>query len=129
MPHVLVEYSSNLEEAIDVGGLCEHLRLAATEIDEIPMPGVRVRAYRADHHAIADGADGHGFVDISVRLRGGRTDAVKDKIAKQLFEAARELIDPYMRGNSLALSLEVRDIDPGLSPKTGTIRNHLEGNQ
>lgn len=129
MPHVLVEYSANLEEAINVGGLCERLRLAAAAIDEIPMPGVRVRAYRADHHAIADGADGHGFVDISVRLRGGRPDTVKDKIAKQLFMTAREFIDPYMSGNSLALSLEVRDIDPDFSPKTGTIRDHLDGDQ
>ncbi len=127
MPHVLVEYSANLEEAIDVGSLCGHLRQAAAAIEEIPMPGVRVRAYRADHHAIADGADGHGFVDISVRLRGGRSDSVKDRVAKQLFAAAREFIDPYMSGNSLALSLEVRDINPELSPKTGTIRDHLKG--
>ena len=129
MPHVLVEYSANLEEAIDVGGLCERLRQAAAAIDEVPMPGVRVRAYRADHHAIADGTDGHGFVDISVRLRSGRPDAVKDKIAKRLFAAAREFIDPYMSENSLALSLELRDIDPELSPKTGTIRDHLKGSQ
>ncbi len=127
MPHVIVEYSANLDEAIDVGGLCETLRKAAAAIDEIEMPGVRVRAYRADHHAIADGAEGHGFVDISVRLRGGRSGAVKDKVAKLLFEAAREFIDPCMSGNSLALSLEVRDIDPELSPKTGTIRDHLRG--
>lgn len=129
MPHVLVEYSANLEEAIDVGGLCERLRQAAAAIDEIPMAGVRVRAYRADHHAIADGTDGHGFVDISVRLRGGRPDAVKDKVAKQLFSAAREFTNPYMSEHSLALSLEVRDIDPGLSPKTGTIRDHLKGDK
>ncbi|MDE0695867.1 MAG: 5-carboxymethyl-2-hydroxymuconate isomerase [Boseongicola sp.] len=129
MPHVIVEYSANLDEAIDVGGLCETLRKAAAAIDEIAMPGVRVRAYRADHHAIADGADGHGFVDISVRLRGGRPDAVKDRVAKQLFADAREFIDPYMSGNSLALSLEVRDIDPELSPKIGTIRDHLKDNQ
>ena len=129
MPHVIVEYSANLEEAIDVGGLCERVRQAAASIDEIAMPGIRVRAYRADHHAVADGAERHGFVDISVRLRGGRSDAVKDKIAKQLFAAAREFIGPYMGGNSLALSLEVRDIDPELSPKTGTIRDHLKGDQ
>ncbi|MYF88736.1 MAG: 5-carboxymethyl-2-hydroxymuconate Delta-isomerase [Boseongicola sp. SB0676_bin_33] len=129
MPHVIVEYSANLDEAIDVGALCECLRNAAAAIDEIEMPGVRVRAYRADHHAIADGTDGHGFVDIAVRLRGGRPDAVKDRVAKQLFADAREFIDPYMSGNSLALSLEVRDIDPELSPKIGTIRDHLKDNQ
>ena len=31
-----------------------------------------------------------------------------------------------MASRSIALSLEMRDIDPELSPKVGTIRDHLE---
>jgi 5-carboxymethyl-2-hydroxymuconate isomerase len=30
-----------------------------------------------------------------------------------------------MARHSIALSFEMRDIDPDLSPKTGTIRDHL----
>ena len=32
---------------------------------------------------------------------------------------------PALAQHPIALSLEVRDIDPELSPKTGTIRDHL----
>lgn len=32
-----------------------------------------------------------------------------------------------MATRSLALSMEMRDIDPELSPKTGTLRDHLKG--
>ena len=46
-------------------------------------------------------------------------------IANRLFDAARGFVAPYMAEHPLALSLEVRDIDAALAPKTGTIREHL----
>lgn len=126
MPHFQIDYSGNLEEAIDFSGLCEHIRAAAAKIDSFPMPGIRVRAVRVDHFAIADGDPNHGFVDISVRIRGGRPPEVKQDASQRIFEAARDYLGPAMATRSIALSLELRDIDPDLSPKTGTIRDHLE---
>lgn len=126
MPHFQIEYSGNLEEAIDIGGLCEHIRATAVTIDTFPLPGVRVRAFRADHHAIADGDPKHGFIDISVRLRGGRAADVKRDAAQRIFEAASAYLAPVMAERPIALSLEMRDIDPELSLKTGTIRAHME---
>ncbi|TNF19224.1 MAG: 5-carboxymethyl-2-hydroxymuconate Delta-isomerase [Rhodobacteraceae bacterium] len=126
MPHVIVEYSGNLEEALDFQGFCEHLRQAAAGIEAFPTPGIRVRATRVDHYAIADGNPAHGFIDISIRLRGGRPDAVKKDATQRIFDAAQAFIAPVMAQRPIALSLEMRDIDPELSPKTGTIRDHLE---
>ncbi len=128
MPHFHVEYSGNLEDCVDVAGLCECLRAAAAEIDAFPMPGIRVRATRVDHYAIADGNPQHGFVDISIRLRAGRPGDVKREATGAIFEAARAYLAPAMAEYSIALSLEMRDMDPDLSPKTGTIRDHLAAN-
>ena len=126
MPHIQIDYSGNLEDAVDVAGLCEALRAEAASIDAFPLPGIRVRAIRVDHVAIADGDPKHGFIDISVRLRGGRPLEVRKDAAAQLFQAAKAYLAPVMARRSLALSLEMRDIDPELSPKAGTIREHLE---
>ena len=126
MPHFIIEYSPNIEDCIDMAGLCEHIRATAAGIDTFPMPGIRVRATRVDHYAIADGDPKHGFVDISIRLRGGRAPDAKQAATQAIFEAARDFLAPAMRSHSIALSLEMRDIDPELSPKTGTIRDHLE---
>ncbi|AAV97452.1 5-carboxymethyl-2-hydroxymuconate delta isomerase (plasmid) [Ruegeria pomeroyi DSS-3] len=125
MPHFIVEYSGNLEDALDIGALCEVIRATAAGIDTFPMPGIRVRAFRADHWAIADGDPKHGFIDISIRLRAGRAPEVKQAAAAEVFEAVRAFVAPVMAQRSLALSLEMRDIDPDLSPKTGSIRDHL----
>ncbi|WP_170516659.1 5-carboxymethyl-2-hydroxymuconate isomerase [Ruegeria atlantica] len=125
MPHFHVEYSGNLEDKIDMASLCECIRAAAAEIDTFPMPGIRVRATRVDHYAIADGNPAHGFVDISIRLRAGRADVAKYDAAQRIFEAVKAYLAPAFLHHSIALSLEMRDIDPKLSPKTGTIREHL----
>ena len=125
MPHISIEYSANLEERTDIQALCEVLRSEAAGIDAFPTPGIRVRALRANHYSIADGDPKHAFVDISIRLRAGRPQDVKESAVKRLFEAAKTFLEPVFETSSLALSLEMRDIDPDLSPKTGTIREHL----
>ncbi|SFL65517.1 5-carboxymethyl-2-hydroxymuconate Delta-isomerase [Shimia aestuarii] len=125
MPHFIIEYSANLEEALDIAGLCEEIRACASEIDTFPTPGIRVRAFRTDHYAIADGNPAHGYIDISIRLRGGRPEDVKRDATTRIFEAARAYVAPVMARQPIALSLEMRDIDPALSPKTGSIRDFL----
>lgn len=126
MPHFSIEYSANLEEMVDMAALCDHLRRAAIATGVFPMPGVRVRACRADHASIADGAPHHAFLDLSIRLRGGRSTADKQRATSEIFEALQSFMAPALARHSIALSLEMRDIDPTLSPKTGTIRDHLK---
>ncbi len=125
MPHFHVDYSGNLENIVDMSGLCECLRATAADIDTFPTPGIRIRAVRVDHYAIADGNPAHGFIDISIRLRAGRSEDVKQDATRRIFEAANTYLAPAMARHSIALSLEMRDIDPELSPKTGTIRDHM----
>lgn len=128
MPHFHIEYSANLEDAVDMAALCEAIRAEAAAIDTFPMAGIRVRATRVDHYAMADGDPKHGFIDLSVRLREGRPDAVKRDAIDQVFAMLKEFMTPAMAYHSIALSAEMRDINADLSPKFGTIRDHLENN-
>jgi len=126
MPHLTIDYSANLEEAVDIAALCDTLRRAGIASGVFPLAGVRVRAFAATHVSIADGNPKHGYIDISVRLRGGRTMEAKQAATRAVFDAAERFLAPVMATRSLALSFEMRDIDPDLSPKTGSIRDHLD---
>lgn len=126
MPHLVIEYSANMEDRTDMARLCDTLRLAAIATGALPLAGVRVRAIRADHVSIADGDPGHGFIDISIRLRAGRDLAMRKAATQKIFAAARDFLRPAMEQHSIALSFEMRNIDPDLSPKCGTIRDHLK---
>ncbi|MBO9468226.1 5-carboxymethyl-2-hydroxymuconate isomerase [Tropicibacter sp. R15_0] len=126
MPHFHIDYSANLEDVVDMAALCEAIRAAAADIDTFPMAGIRVRATRVDHVAMADGNSKHGFIDLSVRLREGRSDAVKKDAINRIFMALKDFMTPAMENHSIALSAEMRDIDADLSPKFGNVRDHLE---
>lgn len=126
MPHFQIDYSANLEEVVDMGALCEAIRAAAAEIETFPTPGIRVRATRVDHVSMADGDPKHGFIDLSVRLREGRPDGVKQDAIARIFATLKEFMAPVMETRSIALSAEMRDIDATLSPKFGNVRDHME---
>lgn len=126
MPHLHIDYSANLEDVIDMSALCEAVRAEAAAIDTFPMAGVRVRAIRVDHFAIADGDPKHGFIDLSVRLREGRAEEVKRDAIGRIFTVMKDFIAPAMATRSISLSAEMRDINADLSPKIGSTREHLD---
>ena len=126
MPHIIIDYSANLEPAADIAGLCEGLRKTAAALDVFPMTGVRVRAIRADHYAIADGDPGHGYIDISVRLRAGRTPEARKAATAALFATAKAHLADLIATRPVMLSMEMRDIDPEVSPKINTVAEYIE---
>lgn len=125
MPHFHIDYSSNLEEVVDMSALCEMIRAAAAEIETFPLAGIRVRATRVDHYAMANGDTKHGFIDLSIRLREGRADDVKSDALARIFATLKDAVAPYMEHHAIALSAEMREIDADLSLKFGNIRDHL----
>ena len=127
MPHITIDYSANLEPEVDIAALCDLLRRAAIETGEFPVAGVRVRAFAASHVSIADGNPEHGYIDISLRLRGGRDLPTRERATAHVFAAAEGFLAHVIAQRSLALSFEMRDMDPALSPKTGSTRDHLKG--
>jgi len=126
MPHFQIDYSANLEAAVDMGALCEAIRAEAAGIETFPTAGIRVRASRVDHVAMADGDPRHGFVDVSIRLREGRSEDVKKDALARIFAVLKEFMAPAMQSRSVALSAEMRDITADLSLKFGNVRGHLE---
>ena len=127
MPHFHIDYSANLEERLDIAAFCEVIRLAAIETGLFPLPGIRIRAMRADHVVMADGNPDHAYLDMSIRLRGGRPHDAKVKATKTIFDAAETFCADLLANTSFMLSCEMRDIDPELSPKTSSIRRYIPG--
>ncbi len=126
MPHFSIEYSSNLEQVINMKDFCNVLRLAGIETKVFPLAGIRVRAIRCDHYSIADNQPENSFIDISVRLREGRDLSIKKDATNHIFSVAEKYLKSVLDQYPLALSFEMRDIDPELSPKVNSIRKFLK---
>lgn len=127
MAHFQIDYSPNLEQRLDIAGLCRVIRDAAVESGVFPVAGIRVRATACSHVVMADGHPDHAFLDISIRLRGGREMDAKKSATDLIFSAAERYCQALMSSSSFMLSLEMRDIDPELSPRASSIRQYLPG--
>ncbi|MYK28467.1 MAG: 5-carboxymethyl-2-hydroxymuconate isomerase, partial [Gammaproteobacteria bacterium] len=75
MPHLVVEYSANLESRLELEALMAKLRDVAVAGGVFPLAGIRVRAARRDRYLIADGDPAHGFVHVMARIGEGRAEA------------------------------------------------------
>ena len=127
MPHFQIDYSSNLADRMNMAGFCSAIRDAAVDTGVFPLAGIRVRATACNHMVIADGNPDHAFLDMSVRLRAGRDLETRKAATQAIFAAAESYCADVLATSSFMLSMEMRDIDAKLSPKTSSIRNYLQG--
>ncbi len=125
MPHLIVEYSSNIEADIKIEELLGKLRDTAAGGGVFPLPGIRVRAARRDQYLIADGDPGHAFVHVSARIGVGRSEATRRAEAERLFEALCAHLAPSYQKRGLAISFEMVEIDPVGSLKMNNLHDRL----
>ena len=126
MPHFTIEYSANLDSRIDMSLVCELVRKAAVETGIFPLGGIRVRAIRCKHYAIADGRADYGFLDLLLRIGEGRDFATRRDAGEHVFKALSAHLDPVFAKRPLALSFDIQINDPAMSWKRNTIHELLK---
>jgi len=126
MPHFTIEYSANLDSRIDMGKIVELVRKAAVETGIFPLGGIRVRAIRCEHYAIADGSPQSGFLAMLLRLGEGRDLAARQKAGEHIFKALSTHLDPVFAGSKFALSFDMQINDKETSWKRNNIHEALK---
>jgi len=125
MPHFTIEYSANIDAFVDIGSVVEIVRKAAVETGIFPLGGIRVRAIKCEHYAIADGRPGFGFLDMVLRLGEGRDLATRQKAGEHIFKVLSAHLDPVFRNGKFALSFDMQINDKNTSWKRNNIHDLL----
>ena len=125
MPHFTIEYSANLDTRLDMGKVVEVVRNAAVETGIFPLGGIRVRAVKCKHYAIADGNPQFGFLDMVLRLGEGRDLAARKKAGEYIFKALSDYLDPLFADGKFALSFDMQINDKDTSWKRNGIHDLL----
>jgi 5-carboxymethyl-2-hydroxymuconate isomerase len=125
MPHFTIEYSANLDARVDMDKVVELVRHAAVETGIFPLGGIRVRAIRCDHYAIADGRPEHSFLAMVLRLGEGRDLATRKKAGEHIFRILSDHLDPVFAASLFALSFDIQINDKETSWKRNNIHEAL----
>jgi 5-carboxymethyl-2-hydroxymuconate isomerase len=126
VPHFTIEYSANLASRVDMADLVEVVRKAAVETGIFPLGGIRVRAIKCEHYAIADGNPNFCFLDIVLRLGEGRDLATRKNAGDHLFKTLSAYLDPVFARGRFALSFDMQINDKGTSWKRNNIHEALK---
>ena len=126
MPHFTIEYSANLDRHVDMGAVVELVRKAAAATGIFPLGGIRVRAVRCEHYAIADGQKSLSFLDMVLRLGEGRDLATRKKAGEHIFKVLSAHLDPVFAKEKFALSFDMQINDKETSWKRNNIHEALK---
>ncbi len=125
MPHLVLEYSANLDAIIDMGALCRLLNKTLFETKLFELGAIRVRAVRSEAYAIADDLPQNSFLDANLRIGVGRSQEEKKRVGEALFAVLSDFFKLQFATPHFALTLEIREIDAQLSWKKNAIHPRL----
>ena len=125
MPHLIVEYSANVEDRIDLDGLLDRLHTAAAGYEVFPLGELRVRAERREHYRVADGHPDNGFVHVTAIIGHGRSLEVRKEVGQGLFDVICELLHAPFKDSPLAISFNIREFHPELNYKRNNLHEYV----
>ena len=125
MPHVIVEYSRNIEDDIEPHELLGRLHEAMVATKVFPLGGIRVRAAPRDLYIVADGNPSHGFVAVTLRIGRGRDEATRRRVADTLMAALDGATAHAFAKRGLSLSVEIQEIDEAGSARKNNLHEKV----
>lgn len=126
MPHIIVEYSANLEAHVSPQQLVNKLHAAALATGVFPIGGLRTRAERRDVYAIADGNPENLFVAVIARLGEGRDPETRKRVAAELMRVVESETAAIFQHRGIGLTVEVQEIDSTASLKVNNLHERLK---
>jgi 5-carboxymethyl-2-hydroxymuconate isomerase len=126
MPHLNIEYSANLGEALDIQALVDRIHETALETGIFPLGGVRTRAEARSHYRIANGNPDAGYIHMIVRIGSGRDAETRRSAGEKIFGALCDFTDEVYRSRPLALSFELHEIPSDMAWRKNNLHDLLK---
>ena len=111
MPHIVVEYSANLDAALSIEALVREVHGAVLATGLFKVGAVRTRAARRDVFVIADGDPQNAFINVVARIGRGRPAEKRRALAAAIMAALDAATAALAEARGLALSVYVEEID------------------
>ena len=112
MPHLIIEYSTNLDADLAMPSIAAALHAAALETGVFPIGGCRTRLAPRAVYVIGDGHPDNRFIHVQARIGAGRPPEVRQRAADHIFARLKAETATVFAAHPLGLTFEIVEIDP-----------------
>lgn len=110
MPHLKLEYTTNVKLTSNLTDLFERLHKVLVETAGINPDNCKSRSYMVEDFLIGSGSESDGFVHLDIRFLEGRSPEVKQNIGQEALAVLLEWFHEALDKLELQITVEVRDI-------------------
>lgn len=125
MPHLIIEYSANLEDRLELDSLMDSLHAAALETGVFPLGGLRIRAHGIERYRIADCDPANAFVHVTALIGHGRPLDVRRRAGERLFATLTDQLASLYEQGPLAISFNIQEFHPELNFKQNNLHQYV----
>ena len=129
MPHLMVEYSTNLEQYVDIDELMLMIHESALKTGVFPLGGIRTRAEPRDKYLIADRDPDNMFIHVLARIGHGRPLEVRKEAGEKIFADLCNFLAEIYASHTLNISFDIQEIDPVVTFKKNNTHEKLKAKE
>ncbi len=109
MPHIVLEYSSNLTQSVDFERLLDALHQILGNVESFETDRIKSRSLGLDHYLVGRERD-RGLVHVAVSFSRGRSEALRVELGQRLLDLLMNEVRPD--GVEVSRSVEIRQFEP-----------------
>lgn len=126
MPHIIVEYSANLEDVVAIDPMVRDVHQSVLATGIFKLGAVRTRAARRDIFFIADADPQNAFINVIVRVASGRPLEKRRAVAEAIMGVIAAKTADIGDSRGLALSVYVEEIDEDGALRKNNLHARME---
>tara|TARA_R110002072_G_scaffold44884_10_gene125187 strand:+ start:236 stop:652 length:417 start_codon:yes stop_codon:yes gene_type:complete len=126
MPHMIVEYSTNIEDEIRTDILFPKLCDTGVETGVFARSGIRVRGEARPRYHISDGHPDNAFVHTILRVGHGREEDRLKTAGDRIYAVICDHLAALAETRALNISMEIQEIHPVLTWKKNNTQDWLD---
>lgn len=110
MPHIRLEYSSNIEQNINFKSLFSELHLLIHQISGANIENCKSRVIKLDNYFIGNGMQKNAFVFVEILLLEGRSNEAKKTLGEAILETLNKNYTVALTQLDLKITVKITEM-------------------
>ena len=95
MPHIIIEHDSKTKKEINLSKLAQSLHAILATHETVKLEALKTRTVEVENVIIGNNEMPNKMIHVTVLLLAGRSNELKETMAKSLFDKTHEILDGH----------------------------------